>query len=69
MSFFDKFWPPQRNLSTGLLIPFLKNQVMKILLNSLFQTLCKLIVRRDTEEGGRVVYNKYLDWDCVNKRG
>ena len=32
MSFSDKFWSPQENLSKHLFIPFLKYQVMKILL-------------------------------------
>ena len=35
--------------------------------NSLLQTLCKLIVSRVTKEGE--FYNKYLDWGCGNKRG
>ena len=43
-----------------LFIPFLKYQVMKILLNILLRTLCNLIVRRFTKEGE--FYNKYLDW-------
>ena len=29
MSFFEKFWSSQKNLSTRLFIPFLKYQAMK----------------------------------------
>ena len=67
MSFFVKFWSLQRNLSTGLFIPFLKYQVMQILLNSLLQTPCNQFVRRVANKGE--FYNKYLDWGCFNKWG
>ena len=67
MYFFEKFWPPQKNLSTRPFIPFLKYQVTKIILNNLLQTLCNLIVTRIFKEGE--FYNKFLDWGCVNKWG
>ena len=65
ISFFEKFWSPQKNVSTCLFIPFLKYQVMKILLNNLLRTLCNLIVRTVTKN--EEFYNKYLDWGCGNK--
>ena len=57
--------PSQKYLSAHLIILFLQYQVTKILSNNLLQTLCNLIVRRVTKDGG--FYNKYLDWGCVNK--
>ena len=70
MPLFEKFWPPQKNLSTRwLFILFFKYQAMKILLNNLIKTLCNLIVRRVTKEGALVFYNKCLDWDCLKKEG
>ena len=63
--FLKNFDPPEKNLSTHLFIPFLQYQVTKILSNNLLQTLCNLVVRRVTKEGG--FYNKYLDWGCINK--
>ena len=65
VTFFDKFWSRQKNLSTRLFVPFLKNQVTEILLNNLLQTLCILIIRRTTK-GGEFC-NKYLGWGCVSK--
>ena len=66
----EKCWPPQKDLSTRLFIPFSKYQVMKILLNNLLQTNCNLIVRKVTTKEGELVLSKeYLDWDRVNKWG
>ena len=64
MCFFEKFRPPQKNLSTRLFIPFLKYQGIEILLNILLQTFSNLIVRRITKEGE--FCNRYLDSGCVN---
>ena len=57
----------QKHLSMHLFIPSLKYQVINILLNHLLHRLRILIIKVASKKGTLVFYNKYLDWDSVNK--